>query len=115
MLLILPLGVFLALNDPHDCFVCLGRDPDRIYSTFQLTLEERTRRRMVAKYSTRLEKKMTSDPSFIESLLNASQIRRNSTALDDVIMSREPTQVFQINPDVCMEDVYEFGGSERSD
>ena len=26
--------VYFALNEPHDCYVCLGKDPDRIYSSF---------------------------------------------------------------------------------
>ena len=52
-LLLLPINVFFAFNDPHDCFVCLGKDPDRKYSRFQLTREECARRKMVAKYSIR--------------------------------------------------------------
>ena len=51
MLLLLPVLVFFIFDDPHDCFTCLGKDPDRIYSSFQLTLEERIRRKMVAKYN----------------------------------------------------------------
>ena len=33
-LILLPIIVFFAFNDPHDCFVCLGKDPDRKYSRF---------------------------------------------------------------------------------
>ena len=33
----IPLISFYLLDEPHDCFVCLGKDPDRIYSNFQLT------------------------------------------------------------------------------
>ena len=31
---LIPVLTFFALNKPHDCFSCLGKDPDRIYSTF---------------------------------------------------------------------------------
>ena len=29
---LLPIWAFLLLNTPHDCFKCLGKDPDRIFS-----------------------------------------------------------------------------------
>lgn len=45
-----PIILFLLVNEPHDCFVCHGKDPDRIYSSYQLTWEERTARKMVARY-----------------------------------------------------------------
>ena len=48
---LLPTIAFLALNKPHDCYVCLGKDPERVYSRFQLNLEERTRRKIQAKLS----------------------------------------------------------------
>lgn len=50
MVLLSPLALFLFLHEPHDCFVCHGKDPDRIYSSYQLTWEERTARKMVAMY-----------------------------------------------------------------
>ena len=31
---LLPVVTFLLFDDPHDCFACLGKDPDRIYSSF---------------------------------------------------------------------------------
>lgn len=37
---LLPFLFFFALNDPHDCFQCLGKDPERRYSVFQLTQRE---------------------------------------------------------------------------
>jgi len=46
-----PFLAFYLLDRPHDCFVCLGRDPDRIYSQMQLTLAERVQRKMFVKYS----------------------------------------------------------------
>ena len=33
-LLLLPVLVFFGFDDPHDCFVCFGKDPDRKYSRF---------------------------------------------------------------------------------
>ena len=53
MLGLLPFVIFFLLDRPHDCFVCLGKDPDRIYSVFQLKKEERNARNMFAKYSVR--------------------------------------------------------------
>ena len=50
--LMLPVVAFLCFDDPHDCFRCMGKDPDRIYSSFQMTLEDRVVRRM----NTRLSK-----------------------------------------------------------
>ena len=42
--MILPMiGLFLV-DDPHDCYTCLGKDPDRIYSSFQLSREQRAER-----------------------------------------------------------------------
>ena len=32
MLQVIPLLAFYTFDRPHDCFVCLGKDPDRIYS-----------------------------------------------------------------------------------
>ena len=32
--LLLPFILFFALNDPHDCFTCLGKDPNHIYSRY---------------------------------------------------------------------------------
>ena len=49
--ILLPVVVFFLLDQPHDCFICLGKDPDAIYSTYQLSLEERYMRHMVAKFS----------------------------------------------------------------
>ena len=32
--LVLPVIVFFCFDEPHDCFRCMGKDPDRIYSCF---------------------------------------------------------------------------------
>lgn len=37
LLELIPFMAFYTFNRPHDCFVCLGKDPDRIYSSLQLT------------------------------------------------------------------------------
>ena len=34
LLVLLPVLMFLAFDDPHDCFTCIGKDPDRKYSRF---------------------------------------------------------------------------------
>ena len=37
---LLPFIFYFTLNRPHDCFICLGKDPDRRFSKFQLTRTE---------------------------------------------------------------------------
>ena len=37
---LLPFLFYFVLNKPHDCFICLGKDPDRRFSKFQLTRAE---------------------------------------------------------------------------
>ena len=34
---IIPFLAFFLLDQPHDCFICLGKDPDRVYSSLQFT------------------------------------------------------------------------------
>ena len=41
MVELIPFLTFYLLDRPHDCFECLGKDPDRIYSSLQLTKLER--------------------------------------------------------------------------
>jgi len=31
---VLPIVVYFGLDEPHDCYECLGKDPDRIYSSY---------------------------------------------------------------------------------
>lgn len=50
---LVPVVFFLLIDKPHDCFQCLGKDPDRIYSSFQLKKSERIARKMFAKYSSK--------------------------------------------------------------
>ena len=47
--ILIPPVTFFFLDNPHDCFVCFGKDPDRIYSIFQLTREDRTNRKLKAR------------------------------------------------------------------
>ena len=49
MSILIPVIVFVVLDKPHDCFVCLGKDPERVYSIFQLKREERYERTLFAK------------------------------------------------------------------
>lgn len=37
---LLPFALYFVLQKPHDCFICLGKDPDRRFSMFQLTRQE---------------------------------------------------------------------------
>ena len=33
-MILIPSLTFFALDQPHDCYICLGKDPERIYSSF---------------------------------------------------------------------------------
>ena len=59
LFLLIPVLTFLLFDNPHDCFVCLGKDPERIYSIYQLKKQERKERKMYARYSTRPDKDET--------------------------------------------------------
>ena len=50
MSILIPVIVFVVLDEPHDCFVCLGKDPERVYSIFQLKREEKYERTLSAKF-----------------------------------------------------------------
>ena len=56
--LLIPIWTFFWLHDPHDCYTCLGKDPDRIYSRFQLNVEERARRQLIAKFNHRYSQRV---------------------------------------------------------
>ena len=47
---LMPIWAFFILNSAHDCFKCLGKDPDRIFSISQFTKQERFARQMKQKY-----------------------------------------------------------------
>ena len=42
---ILPFLTFLILNKPHDCYRCVGKDPERKYSKFQYSIIDQERSR----------------------------------------------------------------------
>ena len=66
MFMLMPMIGYLFCNEPHDCFVCIGRDPDRAYSMFQLTVAERVERKMIAKYNAKKRKRLMSEYSMRE-------------------------------------------------
>ena len=47
---LLPFVFYFWFNEPHDCFKCLGKDPERRYSIFQLTERENLIRDLSVKY-----------------------------------------------------------------
>ena len=47
---LLPVVAFLLLNDPHDCFRCLGKDPDRVFSIQQYSKIELKHLRLRQKF-----------------------------------------------------------------
>lgn len=88
VILLSPIALFLFLNEPHDCFVCHGKDPDRIYSSYQLTWEERTARKMVAMYGgtisakrKALQEQSSQQPLNIEQLREVRNDRRDTEYL----------------------------------
>ena len=56
MILMLPVVTYFMLNEPHDCYMCYGKDPDRVYSSFQLSLEDRAKRHFRARFNVDFEK-----------------------------------------------------------
>ena len=50
LVFLMPIWAFFLLNSAHDCFKCLGKDPDRIFSISQFTKDERFARQMKQKY-----------------------------------------------------------------
>ena len=72
-MVLLPVFIFMILNDPHDCYKCLGKDPDRVYSRFQLNLMERTRRILRAKYNKRESEARLSTNTRIMDLISSQR------------------------------------------
>ena len=52
---LLPVASYLLINYPHDCYKCLGKDPDRNFSQYQFTERELAMRSMRYKYGTEAE------------------------------------------------------------
>ena len=67
------LGRFFILIELHDCFICVGKDPERIYSSFQLNLKERAYRQLRARFNRKFEKSVTCDQAFIQDLLHSQR------------------------------------------
>lgn len=109
--ILIPVLTFFAFDRPHDCFSCLSMDPDHTYSIFQFSLEERVRRKMVAKYSKVKDRSQTADQSFIKHLLENHTSRRftdiNSASY---YLREEQRQITNYNDEDL---VYQFGGSLR--
>ena len=47
---LLPIWSYMVLEQPHDCFRCLGKDPDRKFSQFQMSHTELMVRKMKSKF-----------------------------------------------------------------
>eukprot|EP00353_Schmidingerella_taraikaensis_P011285 CAMPEP_0185590058 /NCGR_PEP_ID=MMETSP0434-20130131/59349_1 /TAXON_ID=626734 ORGANISM="Favella taraikaensis, Strain Fe Narragansett Bay" /NCGR_SAMPLE_ID=MMETSP0434 /ASSEMBLY_ACC=CAM_ASM_000379 /LENGTH=77 /DNA_ID=CAMNT_0028213933 /DNA_START=231 /DNA_END=464 /DNA_ORIENTATION=- len=75
MIFLFPILVFFALNEPHDCYECLGKDPDRIYSSFQMTFEERALWQVRAKFNSKQEKEVTSNQQLWTNIMKESEVR----------------------------------------
>ena len=71
-----PIWAFLTLDTPHDCYRCIGKDPDRIYSIYQLTKCEIIERNMKTKFGRSIDMGFAANESVIElqmSLFETSQ------------------------------------------
>ena len=74
-MILIPSLTFFALDHPHDCFVCLGKDPKRVYSIHQMTTIDRTKRKMYARFSYKDSSK-NERPSLVN--LNFSEFTKSS-------------------------------------
>lgn len=111
----LPMLSFFWLDSPHDCYTCLGKDPDRIYSQFQLSLEERAKRALRAKLNKKQQKEIVSQPEFLQSLFrdeNWSKRQQSSIKL----INKARLQLLRIDSDQMPMDelVHRFAGTEVS-
>ena len=59
MIELLPVASFLILHYPHDCYKCLGKDPDRNFSQYQFTERELATRQMRVKYGAEAEEDLS--------------------------------------------------------
>ena len=83
LVILLPVLVFIALDQPHDCFMCLGKDPDHEFSIYQLTYEERAIRKMKAKFSENsAEWSCLNDAKLIKLSLTHKKSRRTYTEIN---------------------------------
>ena len=115
VIILLPIIIFFLLNEPHDCFVCLGKNPDHIYSIYQLTLEERAIRHMKAKFSKK-EQSNDEQSKLIQAIVKGEYHgRKESTARDivDYVQRRNSAIQRTSEIDPYMDDmVYEYAGSD---
>ena len=110
---LLPIVAFLALNEPHDCYTCLGKDPDRIFSQFQLTIDERKNRKYLAKFSRQKQSFDTRESRlFSESFLleQQSSKRRLHSIVTASVLSQKQVGTEEENS-ILAEAVYRAAGS----
>ena len=84
---LLPVIAFFIFNTPHDCYTCLGKDPDRNYSIYQLSLEERARRKFLSKFNRSQEQDIVEQKIDFYSTLQQqrSNARRNTSIKLDAL------------------------------
>ena len=84
---LLPIIAFLLCNKPHDCYTCLGKDPDRNYSIYQLSQEERTKRKFRSKFSRTQEQELVEQKKDFYSVLQQQRYnaRRNTSIKFDAL------------------------------
>ena len=126
-LLILPVVAFMILDDPHDCFMCLGKDPDRPYSIFQLSREERANRKMVAKYGKQKALKSSSQVGdmriTIKDLLIRDQFKNRACHQSEMVGNYETLLQTSVNRSIVEDEnviiyndevIHRYGGTPVS-
>ena len=87
---LIPVLTFLVLDRPHDCFRCVAKDPDHIYSIFQLTREQRLLRQMDAKLTKEQQTAQVNDPNFIPYLLQKQAVTHEAHDSTEVMLQFTP-------------------------
>ena len=79
--ILLPVWIYIAFDRPHDCYRCLGKTPDKVYSIFQLSIGER------------IERRANAAGRFTDSVLQASDDLTDSQSVVNFCKFRESIEI----------------------
>ena len=108
-----PIITFFCFDKPQDWFSEFGKDPERNFSIFQFSLEEKARRHFVAKHGKKDSLNNTYlNEVLINCTLNQSNLARRQSQLNmnverNYLTSKEERESFLLDEEL----VYRFGGS----
>ena len=108
--MLFPVFIFFLLNNPHDCYTCLGKDPDRIYSIYQLTQEECVKKQIIARFNQSEVSKRFAEQSFVISL-RRSTFKRQSSNFETAKIVQRNFEDEQLNP-LADSMLYRLAGSQ---